>query len=389
MNASRHFVNSSSRSFPFRPNTRFQVQRIAACSGPLACHAIQDCLYRYLCLHAAASSRGDVAQKRELESWFVAILDTIIGCLDEPGEMRLAVETVRRRTDAFTQQKSLTTPMVVCHFWFSEIVGTVNAPLPRTYLTVTLFSRFFLGAQPRTNACFAFVCFSFPVARTAVRVELSSAQRLRCAVFLLQLLSNVFKSERGASHPERTNRPSASEVASVQRDSKNAAFEWESDAVQACARATGCYLGRMVQAATALKARGESGDPNVDHVSGSLTAEDAGYWVLALLSDMLKYLRKEKWSCGGSSLATRCKRRRDAQARGREVSASLPSSDARAEAIDAPDIGEDGSSGLVVNFSSLAKVVAGYPLGRSKGAMDVALKWLEVTKVGAFRLPAK
>lgn len=228
-------------------------------------------------------------------------------------------------------------------------------------------------------------CFFLSFARSAVGGrEISTARRVRCAVFLLQLLSNIFKSERGASHPERTNHAKASEIASRQRDSENAVVEWENDAVQACARAANGYLGKMVQAATALKARGQSGDPNADRDTGSLNAEDAGYWVLSLLSDMLKYLRKEKWSCGGSSLTTGCKRQRDAPARREIVAASLPSSAALAEAMDAPEVGEGDSPGLVVDFSSLAKVVAGYPLGRCEGAMDVALKWLEVTKASAF-----
>lgn len=226
-----------------------------------------------------------------------------------------------------------------------------------------------------------------PCVRSAVGGELSTARRVRCAVFLLQLLSNIFKTERGASHPERTNHASASEFVTLQRDSESEACEFMNE----CARVINEYLGKMVQAATALRVRGQSGDPNADHVTGNLDAEDAGYWMLALLSDVLKYLRKDKWSCGGSSSPTTgYKRQRDAQARGHEVvSASRPSSTALAEAMDAPEVGEGGSSELVVDFSSMAKMVAAYPLGRSNGTMDVALKWLEVTKASVFPLLAK
>ena len=228
--------------------------------------------------------------------------------------------------------------------------------------------------------------------RSAVGSVQTIAQRRRCAVFLLQLLSNIFKSERGSSHPERANHGPASDSPSIlQRDSKKkAVLEWEKEAVQACAKVANGYLIKMVQAAaTATEARGESGDPNADQVAGSrLNEEDLGYWVFALLSDVLKYLRKDNWSCGGGSSSTTRwgKRQRDGERRGqRIVPALLPSPATPAEARGAPD-DEGRSSGLVVDFSSLAKVVAAFPLGRGKGAMDAALKWLEVTKASVLLL---
>lgn len=66
-----------------------QVHRLVACDGPLACHAIQGCLHRYVCVCATTISRGGVSHKGELEEWFEAILDTTMDCLGGKGELWL------------------------------------------------------------------------------------------------------------------------------------------------------------------------------------------------------------------------------------------------------------------------------------------------------------
>ncbi|CAM9445027.1 unnamed protein product, partial [Ectocarpus fasciculatus] len=57
------------------------VQRLTLCEGALACHAIQGCLQRYICVCAEAIYRGDVSRKGELEEWLVAVLETTMFCL--------------------------------------------------------------------------------------------------------------------------------------------------------------------------------------------------------------------------------------------------------------------------------------------------------------------
>ncbi|CAN0429653.1 unnamed protein product [Ectocarpus fasciculatus] len=44
------------------------------------------------------------------------------------------------------------------------------------------------------------------------------AKRLRWTIYMLQLLSTVLKNERGASHPERSNHPSANQVPGLPGD---------------------------------------------------------------------------------------------------------------------------------------------------------------------------
>lgn len=231
--------------------------------------------------------------------------------------------------------------------------------------------------------------FSKPLAAWDGRTP-TPAQRLRCATFLLQLLSSILKAERGASHPERSNYASASQGANTNGDDE-IGCEWEREAPQACARASNAYLGGLVRAAAALKARGQGGDDRCseEHVTVGLDGEDdaaIGFWVLSFLSDVLKCLRKDHWSCGDSdsTLVMGCKRKRDGEARGLEVvSCSPPSAAAAAVGIGTADVyvsNDDGrgSSGRVVDISGLAQLVAAFPVGRGNRAMDLALKWVEV-----------
>lgn len=239
----------------------------------------------------------------------------------------------------------------------------------------------------------------------------TAAQRLRCAIFLLQLLSNILKAERGASHPERSRNAPASQAASTtttggstkKAGSTNTTSDhngcaWEREAAQACARASSAYLGSLVKAAAAaaaLKARGQSGGGGDDHhrsehatAVAALDGEDAGFWVLAFLSDVLKCLRKDRWRCGDDpTLATGCKRTRDGEAREvKGVSRSPPSAAVAAgkAGVSSDDGRGSGPSGLAVDVSGLARLVAAFPVGCGKRAMDVALKWLEVTMASGF-----
>eukprot|EP00903_Cladosiphon_okamuranus_P010050 g9529.t1 len=319
-------VDSSSHGVALVPReTKISfVRRLETCDGPLACHAIQECLHRYVCACAAAISQGHAHLEPELDEWYVSVLDTVMECIGE------------------REQK--------------------------------------------------------------VRGERTTARRLRCAIFLLQLLSNILKAERGASHPERsrTTTTSASRAADTTDDStKEAAVSaasdeidcraWEKEAAQACARASNTYFTRMVQAAAVLKAaRGLGDDGDDDRRSERVTAaaalagEDAGFWVLAFLSDVLKCLRKDNWSYERFAFVVGCKRARDGEARAIKLVSRAPLSPAAAVGTADVDVsGEDGrdSSGLMVDFSGLARLVAEFPVGRGKGAMNLALKWLEVTQL--------
>ena len=217
---------------------------------------------------------------------------------------------------------------------------------------------------------------------------------------MLQLLSNILKAERGASHPERASNASASQAANTTTASstKKAASTtsdendctWEREAAKACARASSVYLGSMVKAAATLKARGQGGDDDrrSEHIAAAaLDGEDAGFWVFAFLSDVLKCLRKDGRSRGDSTLAVGYKRALDGEARGvKGVSRPPPSVAAAAGKADVSgdDGRRSGSSGLAVDVSGLAKLVAAFPVERGKRAMDLALKWLEVTTASDF-----
>ncbi|CAN0446179.1 unnamed protein product, partial [Ectocarpus sp. 8 AP-2014] len=265
------------------------VQRLTLCDGPLACHAIQGCLQRYICVCAEAVCRGDVSRKGELEEWLAAILETTMFCLSRHGERPLA-------------------------------------------------------------------------------------KRLRCAIFLLQLLSTVLKNERGASHPERSSHPAANQLPELPGDAPNPAFAasdgWEKIAVLACAREATTYLVGMVEAATALMLGGRNGATSSEDVEGSLGGADAGFWVLSLVSDILKCLRKRGWRFGDPVSFVRCKRKRDGDTGGPETASGLPSSTTAvvSEQLDVP---------------GLSEVVPAVPVGRGMDSMDIALKWVEVTQACA------
>lgn len=219
--------------------------------------------------------------------------------------------------------------------------------------------------------------------------ERTAIQRFRCPIFLLQLLSTILKSERGASHPERSKRASAPRVANNPGDNANEAFAanddtccgWEREAAQTCAKVAATYIGRMIGATTTLMLGRRNLDPINDHFSGSLDVADVGFWVFALSSDVLKHVRKSKWSYAESTSLTRCKRQRGDETRGNGAEA--------AGVVVSNDNGcgssERGVSG-VLDVPGLAEVVAAFPVGSGTGTMDVALKWLEVTQASIFLL---
>ncbi|CAM9492111.1 unnamed protein product [Ectocarpus sp. 13 AM-2016] len=198
------------------------------------------------------------------------------------------------------------------------------------------------------------------------------AKRLRCAIFLLQLLSTVLKNERGASHPERSSHHTANHLPGLPGDAPKAATTanngWKKIAAQACAREASTYLVRMVEAATALMLGGRNGAVSSEDVEGSLGGADAVFWVLSLVSDILKCLRKRFWRFGDPSSIVRCKRKRDGDAGRPETASDLPPSTTAvvSEQLDVP---------------GLAEVVLAVPVGSGMDSMDIELKWVEVTQL--------
>lgn len=216
--------------------------------------------------------------------------------------------------------------------------------------------------------------------------ERTSTQRLRCSVFLLQLLSTILKSQRGASHPERSKHASAPLVADITADCTKDKFaasdethcEWEKEAARLCAKVANTYIDRMIRATTALTVGRRNVDPFKDYVSESLGVADIGFWVFALSSDVLKHLRNSKWSYAHSISLMRCKRQRDGETR-----VLVPDS----EAAGANDDGCASHRKVVsdvLDIPGLAEAVSAFPVGRSAGTMDAALKWLEVTQASNF-----
>ncbi|CAM9334702.1 unnamed protein product [Ectocarpus sp. 4 AP-2014] len=208
--------------------------------------------------------------------------------------------------------------------------------------------------------------------RLNVEDERPLAKRLRCAIFLLQLLSTLLKNERGASHPERSSHPTGNHLPGLPGDAPTAAVAanngWKKIAAQACAREATTYLIGMVEAATALMQGGRNGAASSEDVEGSLGGADAGFWVLSLVSDILKCLRKRSWRFGDPSSIVRCKRKRDGDAGRPETASDLPLSTTTvvSEQLDVP---------------GLAEVVPAVPVGSGMDSMDIVLKWVEVTQL--------
>lgn len=210
----------------------------------------------------------------------------------------------------------------------------------------------------------------------STRDSLLFTQRVRCVIFLLQLCSTTLKTQRGASHPERAGRSAvllttstngtsaatsdllasdggtdANAVAGITHNNVEAGY---SMAANACAEIAVVYLHRILQAATNIlrkKIAGRTGERCCE-VEG-LGAADAVFWVLSLVSDVLKHFFKREWTCGVASDSTTAK-----------------------ESI------TTGASSLEnLELASLAAVVASIPIERGSGMVDVALKWLEVVQV--------
>ncbi|CAM9942908.1 unnamed protein product, partial [Laminaria digitata] len=173
----------------------------------------------------------------------------------------------------------------------------------------------------------------------------AAARQLRCATILLQLCRIILKDERGASHPERTLLPSEPPTDKAHTASSTEAAptgggakprERESLAAQACAKMANVHLVAMVRSATALMAGGVIvGEVDARGVEGGVggAGADAAFWVLSLVSDVLKYCRKRKWSFGDSAgIPVGRKRRREEHARGRSTDVGM-----RVLAVDAGD----------------------------------------------------
>ena len=184
-----------------------------------------------------------------------------------------------------------------------------------------------------------------PALLSTARDREAAARKVRCATVLLQLCSAILKNERGASHPERTPHPS---VPPIDEDHTGASAETapagggtkprgrESLAAQACANIANVHLGAMVRGATALMVDGVVvGEADARGVEGSVggAGADAAFWVLSLVSDVLKYCRKRKWSFGDSvGVPVGRNRRRKCHVGGRSIDV-----DKRALAVDAGD----------------------------------------------------
>ncbi|CAN0463837.1 unnamed protein product [Ectocarpus sp. 12 AP-2014] len=115
---------------------------------------------------------------------------------------------------------------------------------------------------------------------------------------------------------------------------------------------------------------GRNGAGSSEDVEGSLGGADAGFWVLSLVSDILKCLRKRSWRFGDPSSIVRCKRKRDGDLGGPETASDLPPSTTAvvSEQLDVP---------------GLAEVVPAVPVGNGMDSMDIVLKWVEVTQACA------
>lgn len=138
----------------------------------------------------------------------------------------------------------------------------------------------------------------------------------------------------------------------------------------------------MVEAATVLMLGGRNGAAK--DVEGNVGGKDAGFWVLSLVSDILKCLRKRSWRFGDPSSSVRCKRKRDGDARGPETASGLPpSTTAVVGRLDASkDHASDGAEvSEPLDVPGLAEVVVAVPVGSAMGSTDIALKWVEVTQV--------
>lgn len=211
---------------------------------------------------------------------------------------------------------------------------------------------------------------------------------LRSATFLLQLCSTILKSQRGESHPERAGAPSPLQVdgASItDREDSSKYHEGDRLAAQACAGLATPYLGKMVRVASVLMLEDLSGNNFPGCTGGCHGGADAVFWVLSLLSDVLKHLRKMEWGRRVSVAPSSRKSGSDDETEATSVSREA------SKAVSAA--GSEGGGGtnawgvsneVVPNELGLADLVEAFsavPVGRRLGTPDVALKWLEVAQV--------
>lgn len=230
---------------------------------------------------------------------------------------------------------------------------------------------------------------------------------LRSATFLLQLCSTILKSQRGESHPERAVPPPLPQFdgtsipdrepeacGSAPTTSINSKCrEGDRLAAQACAGLASPYLGKMIQVASVIMLEDliKSGNDDPGGTGARHDGADAGFWVLSLLSDVLKHLKKREWRCQVSAA-------RSSGKGGNDRDMEMDATDVPREASKASPIPAAGSVDDVINSSNargvsdevtpnslgladLVEALSAVPVGRGSGSPDVALKWLEVAQV--------
>lgn len=284
----------------------------------------------------------------------------------------------------------------------------------------------------------------------------AAPRHLRCATILLQLCSAILKGERGASHPERARHPpepptdkshasgSADEAPAADN---NKPVGCDSLAAQACAKIANAHLDAMVRGATALMAddlnlakAGVDADGVESSVAGAGSGVDVAFWVLSLVSDVLKHCRKRKWHnfVYSAGVPVGCKRGREGHAR--EGSGGVASgavvvencgdidtnvnananittnanTNTSANTINSTNIYTNSDAIINANINTnntntitntntnsggarggavlgqldlvgLTRVVAAVPVRLGTGTVDTALKWLEVMQASPRR----
>lgn len=222
----------------------------------------------------------------------------------------------------------------------------------------------------------------------------STSRRLRCLTFLVELCCALLKDGKENSLLNRVDRlpsvhsseGSSATFANVDPGAGATLRERQIassnvPAGHSCAKFATQYLNEMLRGANAImRVECDALDTADSYAANEHAGKDAVYWVLVLVSDVLKYFARHRWTVPGCEVLPR------PECEGEIGVLSLYTRDNPNIEPGVSTCQELGNGSViktpskVLDLAKLVQVVTALPVKRGLGMVDVALKWLEVTQ---------
>lgn len=153
----------------------------------------------------------------------------------------------------------------------------------------------------------------------------------------------------------------ASSVATFREGDSNIIDAWQARAARECTRLAVSHLGGMVRASS-LPTLGRTSER-----FGGYRGDDALFWTLSLVSDVLKYQHFSRRDCPMPDMLHQGNKE-ETKAQSTIIASTSP----------------EGSLLECLDIAALVEVLSTVSLELSSNSVDIILKWLEATQVRAL-----